>query len=427
MTIDHIAIRPGDAGYDTARATKMGTASPAVILRPTTPAEVAEAIRYARAEGLPIAVRSGGHNAMSFGTIDDGVVIDLSRIDAVDVLGDGRVRLGAGSTWGAAATALAEHGLAITSGDTVSVGVGGLTQSGGMGWMVRKHGLTIDNVLAAEVVTAAGDVVRASTDENPDLFWALLGGAGNFGVVTAFEYQAQPVRTVHFGSIAYTLDDVPQLLKGWAAAMREAPDELSTSLALMPAFGPFPAGAVLYVCLASDDTSALDPFRSIGTVVEENVVETPYSEVLEEGPPRQEDFAPVIGNTLVATVDDDVVEAVAAAYAAGGRVAFLRSLGGAVARVATDATAFAHRDAEAMIVSAAFVAADAPAEEAEAARAVWRTIGDLGIGTYTGFLASDREEDVAGIWPPETLARLREVKRAWDPENVFRRNFNIAP
>lgn len=425
--LDHIAIRPGDPEYDAARATKMGTASPAVILRPTTPDEVAEAIRYARAEGLAIAVRSGGHNAMSFGTVDDGVVIDLARLDTVEVLGEGRVRIGAGSTWGPAAAALGEHGLAVTSGDTMSVGVGGLTQSGGIGWMVRKHGLTIDSVLAAEVVTAAGDVVRASADENPDLFWGLLGGAGNFGVVTAFEYQAQSVRTVHYGSITYTLDDVPGLLKGWAAAMRDAPDELSTSLALMPAFGPVPAGAMLYVCLASDDLSALEPFRSIGSVVEESIAEVPYAEVLEEGPPAQQDIAPVIGNTFVPTVDDDVVEAVAAAYAAGGRVAFLRSLGGAVSRVAPDATAFAHRDAEALVVSAAFVPAGAPPEQAEAARTVWKTIGDLGVGTYSGFLGSDAEQDVAGIWPPETLERLREVKRTWDPENVFRRNFNVRP
>ena len=192
-TIDQIAIRPGDAEYDAARTTIAGTAEPAVVLRPTDTAEVVAALEYAREAGLEIAVRSGGHNALGFGNSDGGAVIDVSRLDSVEVFGDGRVRIGAGAQWGAAAATLAEHGLAITSGDTVSVGVGGLTQAGGMGWMVRKHGLTIDSVVGAEVVTASGDVVRADTDTNPDLFWALRGGGGNFGVVTRFEFRLHPV------------------------------------------------------------------------------------------------------------------------------------------------------------------------------------------------------------------------------------------
>ena len=426
MTIEHIAIRPGDEDYDEARTTIASTAEPAIVLRPTTPDEVAASLRHARAEGLPVAIRSGGHNALGFGNSDGGAVLDLTRLDQVELLGDGRVRIGAGATWGPAAAALAEHGLAITSGDTVSVGVGGLTQAGGIGWMVRKHGLTIDNVLAAEVVTAAGDVVRASATENADLFWALRGGAGNFGVVTAFEYQAQPVSTVHFGTIAFTLDDVPQLVKSWAAAMRSAPDELSTTLALMPAFGEFPAGAMLFVCLVGDDTPALEPLRTIGTVVAEDISERPYAEILEEaGPP--EGVLPVIGNTLVESVDEPLIEAIATAYAGGGRVVFLRSLGGAFGRVDPTETAFAHRHAEALVVSGAFLPIDAPEDQIEGAHAVWRTIGDQGVGAYAGFLGSDTVEDIAALWPAETLERLRQVKRTWDPENTFRRNFNVAP
>lgn len=426
MTIQHIAIRPGDTDYDAARTTIAGTAQPEVVLRPTTPEEVAASLKHAQEEGLPVAIRSGGHNALGFGNIDGGVVIDLSRLDQVDLLGEDRVRVGAGATWGPAAAALAKHGLAITSGDTVSVGVGGLTQAGGMGWMVRKHGLTIDSLLSAEVVTAAGDVVRASVTENADLFWALRGGAGNFGVVTAFEFRAQPVSTVHFGTITFALDDVAQLLRGWSAAMRSAPDELTSTLVLMPGFGDFPAGAMLYVCLAADDTTALDPLRAIGTVVAEDVSERPYAEILEEAHPP-EGVLPVIGNTLVESVDEPLVEAIAAAYASGGRVVFLRSLGGAVGRVDPSDTAFAHRTAEALIVSAAFLPADAAEEQIVGARTVWRTIGDHGIGSYAGFLGSDTAEDIAALWPTDTLERLREVKRSWDPENRFRRNFNIAP
>jgi FAD/FMN-containing dehydrogenase len=425
MTIEHIAIRPGHTDYDEARTTIAGTAEPAVVLRPTTPQEVAASLHHARAEGLPLAIRSGGHNALGFGNIDGGVVLDVSGLDQVELLGDGRVRIGAGATWGPAAAALAEHGLAITSGDTISVGVGGLTQAGGIGWMVRKYGLTIDSLLAADVVTAAGDVVRASATENEDLFWALRGGAGNFGVVTAFEFQAQPVSTVHFGTIAFALDDVPQLIKGWAGAMRGAPEELSTTLVLMPGFGDFPAGAILYVCLASDDTAALEPLRTIGTVVAEDVSERPYAEILEEAHPP-EGVLPVIGNTLVESVDESLIEAIATAYAAGGRVVFLRSLGGAFGRVDSADTAFAHREAEALVVSAAFLPADSTEDQIAGARAVWRTIGDQGVGAYAGFLGSDTAEDLAALWPGETLERLREVKRTWDPENTFRRNFNVA-
>ncbi len=426
MTIEHIAIRPGDADYDAARTTITNTAAPALVLRPTTAEEVAASIGHARAEGLPIAIRSGGHHPLGFGTIDDGVVIDVSRLNEVELLGNGRARIGAGATWGPAAGALAEHGLAITSGDTVSVGVGGLTQAGGIGWMVRKHGLTIDNLLAAEVVTAAGDVVRASATENADLFWALRGGAGNFGVATAFEFQAQPVTTVQFGTITFALDDVAQLVGRWAAAMRSAPDELSSTLALMPAFGDFPPGAVLYVCLAADDTAALEPLRAIGTVVAEDVSERPYAEILEEAHPP-EGILPVIGNTLVESVDELLTDAIAAAYSSGGRVVFLRSLGGAVGRVNPSDTAFAHRTAEALVVSAAFLPGDAAEEQIAGARSVWRTIGDHGVGSYAGFLGSDTAEDIAALWPAATLERLREVKRSWDPDNVFRRNFNVVP
>lgn len=426
MTIEHIAVRPGDAGYDAARMTITGMGEPAIVLFPTTPEEVAASIRHATSEGLPLAIRSGGHNALAFSNADGGVVLDVTRFDQVEVLDGGRVRVGAGASWGPAAAALAEHGLAVTSGDTVSVGVGGLTQAGGMGWMVRKHGLTIDNLLAAEVVTAAGDVVRASATENPDLFWALRGGAGNFGVVTAFEFQAQPVSTVHFGTIAFALDDVAQLINGWAAAMRKAPDELTTTLVLMPGFGDFPAGAILYVCLAADDTAALEPLRAIGTVVAEDVSERPYSEILEEAHPP-EGVLPVIGNTLVESVDEQLADAIATAYSAGGRVVFLRSLGGAFGRVNPAETAFAHRNAEALVVSAAFLAPDSTEDQIAAARSVWRTIGDHGTGSYAGFLGSDTDDDIAALWPAETYERLRQVKRAWDPDNTFRRNFNVAP
>jgi len=426
MDLNETAIRPGDEGYDAASTTIAGTARPAIVLRPRTAQEVVGSIRLALDEGLPLAVRSGGHNLLNYGNIDGGAVLDLSQLDTVEILDGDRVRIGAGATWGHVAEQLGPHGLAITSGDTLSVGVGGLTQAGGIGWMVRKHGLTIDSVVSAEVVTAAGEVVAASATENPDLFWALRGGAGNFGVVTSFEFRAQRVSTVHFGSIAFTLDDVPQLLKGWAAVMRTAPEELTTTLVLMPGFGDFPAGAILVVAYGGDDPAAIDPLRTIGTVVSDEVAEKAYADVLEEAHPPA-GVLPVVGNTLVEAVDDDLVAAVASAYATGGRVVFLRSLGGAFGRVAPDATAFAHRSAEALIVSAAFLPVDATPDQVESARAVWRSIGQHGIGSYAGFLGSDTEADLAALWPAATRERLVDVKRTWDPDNTFRRNFNVSP
>lgn len=426
MSIDHLAIRPGDPGYDDARTTVMGQASPAVVLRPRTPDEVAASLRHARERGLAVAVRGGGHSVPGFGNVDDGAVLDLSRLDTVEVLGHRQVRVGGGATWGHVATELAPHGLAVSSGDTTSVGVGGLTQAGGMGWMVRKHGLTIDSLVAAEVVTAGGDVVRADAVENPDLFWALRGGAGNFGVVTALELLAQEVRTLHFGTIGFALDDVAQLLKGWAAVMEDAPDELTTTLLLMPGSGDVPPGAVLFVAHCGAEPSAIEPLRGIGTVVSDDVGVRAYADVLEEAHPPP-GVRPVVGNTLVESLDGPVIDAIVSAYAGGGRVVFLRSLGGAVGRVPADETAFAHRRAGAMVVSAAFLPVDASEAQVASVRAGWRAIGDLGIGSYAGFLGSDTAEDLASLWPEATLRRLREVKRAWDPDNVFRRNFNIAP
>src|SRR5690242_19041718 len=166
MTIDTLAVRPGDADYDHARTTVAGAAAPSVVLRPTSAEEVAACLAHARDEGLTLAIRSGGHNLLGFGNVDGGAVLDLSGLAGVEVLDGPLVRIGAGTRWGAAARALAAHGLALTSGDTASVGVGGLTQAGGIGWMVRKHGLTIDSLVAAEVVAADGRVVRASATEN---------------------------------------------------------------------------------------------------------------------------------------------------------------------------------------------------------------------------------------------------------------------
>jgi FAD/FMN-containing dehydrogenase len=427
------AIRPGDEGYAEASNTYMGRGAPAVVFRPGDASEVAAALAYAVEHDVVLSIRSGGHSTLGFGTNTGGVVIDLSGMDAVDVLdaAQGYVRIESGATWGAAAAVLADHGLALTSGDTTSVGVGGLTLGGGMGWMVRKHGLTIDCLRAVELVTSDGRILRASAHDNADLFWALRGGGGNFGVVTSFEFQAHHLSTVFSGMIGYALEDIPRLVTSWAEAMQAAPDELTTALLLMPGMGEWPAAVSVFVCYAGDRQpaeAALEPLLRIGTVVSNEVKEKPYVDVLEDPQPPP-GVLPVVSNTLVRSVDDAVVESVARAYGGGtaGRVVVLRSLGGAMARVPADATAFGHRDVEAMIVVAAFLPLDATPDAIAAAGEPAEAIARHGVGAYAGFLGAHGPGTVERLYPLDTYRRLVDIKRDYDPTNLFNQNFNIAP
>ncbi|WP_406315172.1 FAD-binding oxidoreductase [Streptosporangium sp. NBC_01639] len=198
-------IEPGGADYESASRSVLVSGSPAYVLRPKSVGDVQAGVGFAADAGLSLSVRGGGHGFAGFGTNDDGVVIDLSNLANVEVIDDERhlVRIGGGATWGQVADALAPYGLAISSGDTKSVGVGGLTLTGGIGWKVRKYGLALDNVAAAEVVTANGELVHASVEENPELFWAIRGGGGNSGIVTAFEFTAHPTTDVFYGKIAF--------------------------------------------------------------------------------------------------------------------------------------------------------------------------------------------------------------------------------
>jgi len=223
-------IEPGVAEYEAASRTILVPGSPAFVLRPKSAGDVRAAVRFSAGTGLPLAVRGGGHGFPGFGTNDGGVVIDLSALSGVEVVDAERhrVRIGGGATWGQVAPALAAHGLAISSGDTKSVGVGGLTLSGGIGWKVRKYGLALDNLLAVEIVTADGSLLYASADENPELFWAVRGGGGNVGIVTAFDFQAHPTTDVFYGTISFPAAEAPTVLQGWAEYLRTAPEELTS-------------------------------------------------------------------------------------------------------------------------------------------------------------------------------------------------------
>jgi FAD/FMN-containing dehydrogenase len=428
-------LRPGDEGYDDAARVFFATGRPALVVRPRDVDEVAAAVQHATREGLALSVRSGGHSGLGHSTNTDGMVVDLGHLDTVEVLDDGRVRVGGGATWGQVAEALDRHDLGLTSGDTKEVGVGGLTLGGGIGWMVRKHGLAIDNLVGSRVVTADGRLVTASADENPDLFWALRGGGGNFGVVVELEFVGQPVTTVHYGTVAYQLDGVGDLVRRWRDAMRAAPDELSSTLALLPPMGDGPRQAMLLLCYAGDPgapveeaDAAIEPLLELGHVLQANISERRYAEVLEEAQVLPPGLRLVMRNTLGRALDDEVVGALERLH--GGptpSMIAMRALGGAVARVPATATAFAHRDAEAMVIGGFVLPEEFGPDQVEGALAPWADVASLGSGTFVNFQASATPEDVAMAYPSATYARLADVKRAYDPANVFALNHNIEP
>jgi FAD/FMN-containing dehydrogenase len=429
-------VTPDDAAYEAASRTVLVGGTPASVLRPASVGDVQTAVRYAVSSGKPLAVRGGGHSFPGFGTNDGGIVIDLGDLASIDVVDKDKhiVRIGGGATWGQVVAALAPHNLAISSGDTKSVGVGGLTLGGGIGWKVRKYGLALDSLVAVELVTAAGDVVRASADENPDLFWAVRGGGGNFGIVTAFDFQAHPTTDIRFGKIAFPAAEIPQVLQGWADYLRTAPAELTSIVTFAnPFLGGPEAPLEIQVAYDGDDAEraaqAIDPIRALGTVIADDVALTPYAEVLVEG------LVPPPGLQLVtrsAFVDKDSVPEVlrilaAAGASQGAPVIAVRSLGGALAEIPVDATAYAHRQAELMVI----LTTVGPPPVIEATRPgreqLWKTLDAHVNGAYGNFLSDAEESDVAKVYPATTYQRLAAVKRAYDPENVFAGNHNVRP
>lgn len=425
-------ILPEDDVYEQVRNTPFFKGSPKVVLQPKSNDDVAAAIRYARDNSLQLSVRSGGHSGAGFSTNDGGVVIDLSLMNDVEVIDEAKhiVRIGGGAVWGDIAKKLHQYGLAISSGDTLSVGVGGLTLGAGVGWMVRKYGLAIDSLVAAEIVTADGKVVRTSDTENPELFWAVRGGGGNFGVVTAFEFAAHTTGRVIAGNITFGLDNVQELLTGWRDAMRKAPEELTTMLTMMPSFMGNPPAALVMCCYAGDDEAAADtalaPLRKLGRIVNDDVKKKEYFEVLEEAHPP-EGVEIIVKNGFVPDFSDELVKTIADLYGGEtGPVLQIRSIGGAMKRVPADATAFAHRDGEALIVSPVFVPLGISEADRAKALAPWGKIAPFTKGAYINFF-SDTQEDLALMYAPDTLKRLSQIKKIYDPQNVFSHNFNVKP
>ncbi|MEV0347281.1 FAD-binding oxidoreductase [Nonomuraea sp. NPDC050680] len=429
-------IEPGAAEYTSASRSILASGSPAYVLRPKSVEDVQAGVRFAAGAGLSLSVRGGGHSFAGFGTLDDGVVIDLGKLADVEVIDKERhlVRIGGGATWGQVVAALAPHGLAISSGDTKGVGVGGLTLTGGIGWKVRKYGLALDNLVTVEVVTAGGEVVQASEEENRELFWAIRGGGGNFGIVTAFEFAAHPTTDIFFGRIAFPASEAATVLQGWADHLRTAPEELTSVVEFANPFAGGPEAPVeIRVAFDGDDPDlaarAIDPLRRLGTVVDDDVALRPYADALVDGATPPPGIQLVTRSAFVgkASVPELLRALVEVGAAQGSPFIAVRSVGGAVSRVCDDATAYAHRQAELMFVTTIL----GPQPVVEAARpaldAIWTRLAPHVNGAYANFLTSATEEDVAAIYPTRTYERLAAVKRQYDPGNLFARNHNVRP
>jgi FAD/FMN-containing dehydrogenase len=343
-------------------------------------------------------------------------------------------RIGGGATWGQVVDALAPYGLAISSGDTRSVGVGGLTLTGGIGWKVRKYGLALDNVVAVDLVTATGERVRASGEENAELFWAVRGGGGNFGVVTAFDFQAHRTTEVFFGTISFPAAEAPRVLDGWMEYFRNAPEELTSNVVLAnPFLGGPQAPVQVLVAYDGDDAElaarAIDPIRRLGTVLQDDVTLRPYGDILEEGmvPPPGIEFLARSGFAEGDSATKVIQTLAEVASSEGSPIIGLRSVGGAVSRVPDDATAYAHRSAELMFVTTTV----GPRPVIDAAKPklaeLWDSLAQHVSGAYANFLTGATDADVTAVYPPETYQRLATVKRQYDPENVFAGNLNVPP
>jgi FAD/FMN-containing dehydrogenase len=439
-------IGPEDDGYDDARAVLYDFADcrPAAVVRVANAADVAAVVNAARENGLELAVRSGGHSGAGHGTTDGGLVIDLRDMKAIDVDVNARTAWAeAGATAADVTIAADAHDLAVGFGDTGSVGIGGITTGGGIGYLTRKHGLTIDSLVAADVVTADGELRRVDADHEPDLFWAIRGGGGNVGVVTRFQYRLHPVGDAYGGMLF--LPATADTIAGFIAAAEAAPEELGTIANVMPC-PPMPfvpedlhgslviMGMLFWSGPAEAGEAAIGPFRALATPLADFVRPMRYPEMFPpEEPPAEgaPHFIPEARTLFLDHVDGDVAQTIVEALGTATgpmAVAQLRVLGGAMARVPLDATAFAHRGAKIMVALAGitFDMADRP-NQRRWVDAFMAKI-DQGVpGAYVNFVNDEAAERVHDAYPGATWDRLAEIKQRYDPTNLFHRNQNVPP
>jgi hypothetical protein len=441
-TLKGRVIAPGDPAYDRARKVFFGMydSRPALIVRPADPSDVSAVIALARESGLELAVRSGGHSGAGNSATDGGILLDLRDMNALLI--DARNRTAwaeTGQTAGAYTLAADRHGLATGFGDTGSVGIGGITLGGGVGYLARKHGLTIDSLLAADIVTADGQLRRVDADHHPDLFWAIRGGGGNFGVATRFQYRLHELGDVLGGILI--LPATPEVIAGFIEAAEEAPEELSTIANVMTA-PPMPflpaelhgklvlMGMLVYAGSGEAAQRAIAPFRKLAKPLADMLRPMRYPEMF---PPEEEGYRPLdVARTMfldhAGRAEAETVLHYLQSSDALLRIAQLRVLGGALARVPVDATAFAHRRSRIMATLVARYDKPAALPRHEAWVAEFQAALCQGDdGQYVNFQGPGDEALVRKAYPGMTWKRLAEIKARYDPTNLFRLNQNIPP
>jgi FAD/FMN-containing dehydrogenase len=431
-------LLPGTASYDAARRVHNGMIDrrPALIVRCAGAADVANAVNFARENALLLAVRGGGHNVAGMGVCDGGIVIDLSRMKGIRVDPAGHtVRAEAGVTWGELDHEAQAFGLGTTGGAVSTTGIAGLTLGGGLGVLMRKHGLACDNVLAIDVVTAEGVLLTASATENVDLFWALRGGGGNFGIATTFKYRLHPVGMVLGGLVLYPLDRASEMLAFYRDFTATAPDEVTAYAALVTS----PDGvrlAAIFACYTGPVTrgeTVLRPVREFGPPIADLISHMPYAAV-------QRTFDPTAPpgllnywkSSFVPVLSTEATDAMVAAYAAvpsSLSSVIVEHLGGAVSRVGERDTAFSHRRMS-YAITAASLWRDASESEKNIGwtRRLWEAISTPTTdAVYANYLSHDEGEGRVRAAYGANYERLVAVKNNYDPTNLFRVNQNIKP
>jgi len=445
--VDGDLLTPGSPDYDEARALWNGMIDrrPAVVVRCGGADDVASSVRFARERGLPIAVKGAGHNIAGSALVDDGLVIDLSGLDAVEVNpGSRTARVQPGATLGDVDAATQAHGLAVPTGINSTTGIAGLTLGGGFGWLSRRHGLTVDNLLSVELITAEGEHLHVSEEEHPDLFWALRGGGGNFGVVTSFEFRLQPVGPeVAAGLIVHPFVDAPRVMRRVRELAENASDGLSVWMVLRKA-PPLPflpeewhgrevlVLAAMYAGDLDEGMRAMEPVRAVGEPIADVIGPHAFAEWQQAFDPlltpgarnywKSHDFAQLGDEAIDALVD------YASRLPSDECEIFVAHLGGAVNRLPMDATAYPHRDAD--FVVNVHTRWQSPEEDDVCigwARDFFDAMAPHATGgVYVNFMPDDETDRVRAAYG-SNYGRLARIKAEWDPENVLRANQNIVP
>lgn len=436
-------IAPADPDYEQARMVLNAAVDrrPALIVRPAGSADVSLALSLVRANGLELAIRGGGHSLAGHGTSDGGLVLDMSNMRGLHIDPQRRIAWAqAGLTAGQYTAETTRHGLATGFGDTGSVGIAGLTLGGGIGWLVRKHGLTIDDLLAVELVTSDGERVHVDAERHPDLFWALRGGGGNFGVITRLQYRLHEIDMILGGLLI--LPARPGMLRSFIAAAAGAPDELSTIAALAPA-PPLPfvptehhgqPALIVRLAYAGDlgaGQRAIAPLRALATALADTITPMSYQQLYAGEGSDAGRLRMATRSTFLDELDEHAESTLfnrVQVKPASTSAVQIRVLGGAMARVPPDATAFAHRERRLMVTFAASYQDPDQAASHEA----WvvdslAALRPAAHGVHVSFLGDEGITRVHEAYPDQTYERLAAIKRRYDPANLFRANQNIVP